>query len=242
MNDNSSAVLNDVYLLNASPHEPAHPSGMQNLQAVFGLEDLAASVARTDSRGNKIAANKLNKTYKKQIIDLGIPGGVEIPKNTFLMDLLMAGVAHQEISHDHYRHFTNAELRESFNLRTGALDGYVKYRPPSPSTKRIKQESPNYSRTGTPVPPPPPALTSSTRASRRPTLSPVQTRSSAAPPPAPVIDLDGDESSDDGSRFKQLERERKKKLRIKREAELAMGGDYKRRRYDVDGYEFLDSD
>lgn len=240
--DSQPATRSDsVYLLNASSHEPARPSGMQNLQKIFGLDDLAASVARFDAQGNKIVANKLNKTYKKQLLDLGVPGAIEIPRSTFIMDLLMSGAAHQEFNG--YQHFSNAEFTESFNLRPGILNGYVKYRPPSPTLKRVKQESPITVRSpGISPPPGVPAVTQSHRASRRPTLSPVQTRSSTAPQSTVVEDLDGDESSDDGSRFKELERERKKKLRMKRDAELAMGGDFKRRRYDVDGYEFLDSD
>lgn len=241
-----------VYLLNASAHCPAVPSGMQNLQTLFGLDDLAASVARVDSQGNKIAANKLNKTYKKQILDLGVPGGTDIPKNSFLMDALMAGVAHQEPVGG-YQAFSEAELHDSFDVRPGPLNGYVKFRPPSPPLKRVKVETP---RATTPV------QTihhhdsrevgrqardnyhearSTSHHSNVPILPPVQTRSSAQIPSAPAS-LDGEESSDDGSRFKELERERKKKLRMKREAEMAMGGDHKRRRYDVDGYEFLDSD
>lgn len=225
------------YLVNSSSHKPANPSGMQNLQTLFGLDDLAASVARVDAQGNKIAANKLNKTYKKQIVDLGISGGTEIPKNKFLMDLLMAGAAHEELDGG-YRQFTNAEMRESFNLRPGVLNGYVKYRPPSPSVKRVKQDTPTRVITPRPTPMP---QNGPSRTSRRPTPSPPQTRSTA-PQSAPEEVFEGDESSDDGSRFKELERERKKKLKMKREAEMAMGGDYKRRRYDVDGYEFLDSD
>lgn len=241
---------NNAYLINASAHHEALPSGMQNLQSILGLDDLAASVARVDAQGNKIAANKLNKTYKKQITDLGIPGAPDIPKNKYLMDLLMAGGAHQELEGG-YKPLTAHQLETSFKLRPGPLTGYIRYRPPSPSLKRAKQETPQP----TPIPTPTAQTFASSisqsqtynsgqasrsnRASRVPTPSPPQTRSTTIPPAPPSVE---DESSDDGSRFKELERERKKKLRMKREAEMSMGGDSKRRRYDVDGYEFLDSD
>ncbi|CCG83646.1 protein of unknown function [Taphrina deformans PYCC 5710] len=263
MTDTTTPAASLVYLVNSCRPEPANPSGMQNLQSVFGLDSLAASVARTDAQGNKIAANKLNKTYKKQVLDLALPGDTDIPKNRFLMDALLSGAAHRAVE-DGYRQFTRAEVEDGFALRPGELNGYIKYRPPSPTPKRggkvdstggtptaasfflpdrtavSEPRSRTYSepRTGRGSG----THNSSVHATRASTPSPIQTRSTAAHVPPPPPSVDGDESSDDGSRFKQLERERKKKLRMKREAEMALGGDYKRRRYDVDGYEFLDSD
>ncbi|KAJ8607101.1 hypothetical protein MRB53_040537 [Persea americana] len=183
--------MEDVYLYDPVV-EPADPSGRQDLIRRYGLEELAASVARTDAQGNKILANKMNKTYKKQVLDLNIPGAPEIPKNKYIMDLLLSGAAYQESDQVSYAPFNDRDL-QAFQLRLGSLNGLCQV----------------YS-----------AITDNHAKERR-----RYTTAKSEP---------GDESSDDGSRFKQLERERKRKMKMKRETE-AMHGDQKRRRYGNDG-------
>lgn len=225
----------DYYLVNASAHHPARPSGTQNLQTLFSLDALAASVARVDANGNKILANKLNKTYKRQIFDLDLPGSPDIPKNKYIMGLLMAGMAHKDATEFNYDSIPDKVFKEAFSLQPGTLNGYVKYQPPSPTTASRK-----ISKQSTPQPvvvlPRPSIFPGSNSYELVPNRAPTP---EPEPQPLPVPSENGDESSDDGSRFKELERERKKKLRLKREAE-AMYGDQKRRKYDVDEYSFLD--
>ena len=219
--------MNDLYLYDTEKPEPAYPSGLQNLQNLFGLDDLALSVARVDENGNKILANKMNKTYKRQIQELDVPGAPDIPKNKYLMDLLMSGLAYQESSEVNYTPFTDDEMA-AFSLRPGTLNGYVKYQPPSPSITSRK-----ISKQVTPQPTPQPIVVP--RAPIFPgsnSYELVPNRTIEVPAAASEA---GDESSDDGSRFKQLERERKQKLRMKRDAD-AIYGDQKRRRYSKDDY------
>ena len=184
----------DIYLYKSTTHIPAHPSGLDDLTSLYGLSALAASVARTDAQGNKILANKLNKTYKKQLLDLNVPGAPEIPKNKFIMGLIMAGLALAP-SHD-YSLPRDSILKDSFYVQPGKVPGYVKYVPLSPVSPQRRRD----------------IITKG--ATNRDSMNGTEA-----------------ESSDDGSRFKQLERERKKKMRMKREGDASYG-DQKRRRYD----------
>ncbi|ANB13202.1 hypothetical protein AWJ20_1484 [Sugiyamaella lignohabitans] len=57
-----------LYLVSSEKVEPSKPSGNENLTELYGLTDLAASVARFDPvTGEK---RKLRKSYKNQIADL----------------------------------------------------------------------------------------------------------------------------------------------------------------------------
>ncbi|EON61353.1 hypothetical protein W97_00567 [Coniosporium apollinis CBS 100218] len=67
------ADLGSLYKLCEKPHPVARPHGAQNLIALYGLEQIAASVARKDPvTGEKI--NKLRKSYEGQIKRLQIGG------------------------------------------------------------------------------------------------------------------------------------------------------------------------
>jgi mediator of RNA polymerase II transcription subunit 19 len=72
MNDDKQPPL---YLVSESKTERCRPCGTDNLTALYGLTDLAGSVARSDPvTGEK---KKLRKSYKNQIVDL--PGKNIIP-------------------------------------------------------------------------------------------------------------------------------------------------------------------
>lgn len=96
-------------------------SGSRNLQEAFGLDSLARSVARVDEAGNKI--NKLSKTYKRQMESLGVPQPTDIPRNTFLLDLLLAGGAHRQLDDIGGYRLSEQDL-DAFELRPGPLAGY----------------------------------------------------------------------------------------------------------------------
>lgn len=68
----------NLYLLSDTTYPKPSPSGTQNLTKLFGLSDLAASVARFDPETNQ--KRKLRKSYKNQISDL--PGKHSIPQGS----------------------------------------------------------------------------------------------------------------------------------------------------------------
>ncbi|KZF26440.1 Rox3-domain-containing protein [Xylona heveae TC161] len=66
------ADIGQPYLLLKSPHPPTRPQPTQNLISLYGLDPLAATVARKDKFGQKI--NKLRKSYEGKIKDFNLAG------------------------------------------------------------------------------------------------------------------------------------------------------------------------
>jgi hypothetical protein len=189
------------------------PSARTNLTKLYQLEDLAYSVRRQDEAGNKI--NRQSKTYKKQIIDLGVLGGATIPSATsrkYLMDLLMSGAAQRDLEGG-YRPFSRMEMERGFALRPGALQGYTR----SP----VHETSKKASGSATPA----------AQAKR----SPLAVAPKSSTPQDSVVQEQ--DSSDDGSNFKEHDRERRKRKLLvkqfkKRESDTSLTGDFKRQRTD----------
>ncbi|EGV62233.1 RNA polymerase II holoenzyme/mediator subunit [Yamadazyma tenuis] len=72
-----SSANGNVYLIDRKKvYEPVKPSPLDNLIKVYGLEETARSLARTNPDGSK--GVKLRKSYKNHIQDL--PGKHNIPK------------------------------------------------------------------------------------------------------------------------------------------------------------------
>ncbi|KAK7202799.1 mediator of RNA polymerase II transcription subunit 19 [Myxozyma melibiosi] len=74
-----------LHLFTNTAYTEPTPSATQNLVKLFGLSNIAASVARQHPDGSK---NKLRKSYKGFISDL--PGKNEIPTEHYLLRLLYA--------------------------------------------------------------------------------------------------------------------------------------------------------
>ncbi|BFZ55223.1 hypothetical protein PYCC9005_002263 [Savitreella phatthalungensis] len=110
-----------IYCIDDNPIRPGLITGLNNLQEQFELSYLAASVARVDAAGNKI--NKISKTYKRLMEQLGVPQPTAIPRNTFLLDLLLAGGAHKPLDDVGGYRLSSDDLT-SFALRPGALANY----------------------------------------------------------------------------------------------------------------------
>lgn len=71
----ASMASSSLYLLDdQTVYTKPRPSGTENLTALYGLTDLASSVARVDAQGQK---RKLRKSYKNHVSDL--PGKHVIP-------------------------------------------------------------------------------------------------------------------------------------------------------------------
>lgn len=66
---------NPLYLVDSNKHQLSNPSGANNLTTLYGLTNLAASVARFDPVTGE--RRKLRKSYKNQIADL--PGKHIVP-------------------------------------------------------------------------------------------------------------------------------------------------------------------
>ncbi|KAI9698985.1 MAG: hypothetical protein M1836_003174 [Candelina mexicana] len=72
--------MDPLYLVCKSPHPRSRPHTTQNLISLYGLEPLAAGVARTDPvTGEKI--NKLRKSYEGKVKDMGLSGKNKAVKN-----------------------------------------------------------------------------------------------------------------------------------------------------------------
>ncbi|ORY83869.1 hypothetical protein BCR37DRAFT_283982 [Protomyces lactucae-debilis] len=198
----------ELYLWKApeSEKESRKPSARLNLTRLYRLDDLAYSVRRQDEEGNKI--NRLSKTYKNQIAALGVLGGATIPSATsrkYLLDLLLSGAAQRDLEGG-YKPFTRLELDRGFTLRPGALQGY------SRSTMTTVDSS---------------------RKTTVPTAQAKRSPKSLEPATASTA-KDGD-SSDDGSKFKEHDRERRQRKLLakqmkKRESDFAGNPDTKRQR------------
>ncbi len=76
----------DNFFLNSDKITPVKPSPSQDLISLYGLRDLANSVARIDASTGK--KRKLRKSYKGHIQDL--PGKSDIPTEPYLQSLLNA--------------------------------------------------------------------------------------------------------------------------------------------------------
>ncbi|KAK9453303.1 Rox3 mediator complex subunit-domain-containing protein [Dipodascopsis uninucleata] len=88
--------MSDLYLEPSRNYEEPLPCGNKNLIKVYDLENIAASVARTDPVTG--AKKKLRKSYKGHIVDL--PGKNEIPTEHYLLRLIYAPDAQNPISVD----------------------------------------------------------------------------------------------------------------------------------------------
>ncbi|KAI9722329.1 MAG: hypothetical protein M1812_001801 [Candelaria pacifica] len=72
--------LDHLYLVCKSPHPTSRPHPTQNLISLYGLEPLAAGVARTDPvTGEK--TNKLRKSYEGKVKDMELSGKNKAVKN-----------------------------------------------------------------------------------------------------------------------------------------------------------------
>ncbi|KAE9375009.1 Rox3-domain-containing protein [Stipitochalara longipes BDJ] len=81
--------VGEKYLLCRTPHPARLPDLKQDLYALYTLEDLAKSVARTNPDGSK--AVKLRKTYKNHIKEHGVSGAFDsVKKEMDAPDTLMA--------------------------------------------------------------------------------------------------------------------------------------------------------
>jgi len=81
--------VGEKYLLCRTPHPARGPDLKQDLYALYGLNDIAKSVARTKPDGSK--GVKLRKTYKNHIKDHGLSGSFDsVKKEMDASDTLFA--------------------------------------------------------------------------------------------------------------------------------------------------------
>ena len=97
-------------------HPKARPHGSQNLFALYGLNDLARSVARTDPvTGEKI--NKLRKSYEGHIKALQIAGKPKAVK----MEGVLSNVLHMPDEEYHVSKVAGHEMSEALDSQSGRL-------------------------------------------------------------------------------------------------------------------------